>query len=411
MALVISPISNQFSLRKPAHRFRQGGRDVYYFTLDLETLDGLLPQRVEPDVVRDANRRLTPSHAKNIQRYLDEEDDWLLGALMLGIAPDALEFVPYSDEGGETGNPDFGELRIRASRANTMRIFDGQHRRRAIEDVLSDLSKTEDNERIDKWEALRKSSMTIVLYAEDDIKTLRQMFVDASKTKRIESNVVTRFDRRDAFNLAANWIAENSVLFSNRVEMERASVSRTSQRLIAINQLAAVLKTMEVGHRGRVSRDRNDEYMQDLAGLYKRSLEWADEFMVAAREEYQWLASGEIDNSEIPQMRSTTLAYSVTVIKILAGCCHYWREGTANWHPLARFLRNASLRPGYNPGTLLVDADIVSPDGRLFSRRQEVEGASRYIVNAAREAAQRPEGNTLGWYTDGSPEVEPGNTP
>ena len=411
MALVISPTSNQFSLRRPAHRFRQGGRDVYYFTLDLETLDGLLPKRVEPDVVRDANRRLTPSHARNIQRYLDEEDDWLLGALMLGIAPDALEFYPYPAAEGETTNPNFGELRIRASRANTMRIFDGQHRRRAIEDVLSDLSRTEDEERIDKWEVLRKGSMTIVLYAEDDIKTLRQMFVDASKTKRIESNVVARFNRRDAFNLAANWIEENSLLFSKRVEMERATVSRTSQRLIAINQLAAVLKILEIGHRGRISRDRNDEYMQDLDGLYERSLEWADEFMVAAHEEYQWLASGEIDDSEIPKLRHTTLAFNTTLIKVLAGSYHYWREGTANWQPLARFIRNASLRSGYNPGTLLVDADIVSPDGRLFSRRQEVEGASRYIVNAAREAAQRPEGNTLEGHTDGSPEVEPGNTP
>lgn len=407
MALVISPTRNQFSLRKSAHRFRQGGRDVYYFTLDLETLDGLLPQRVEPDVVKDANRRLTPSHARNIQRYLDEEDDWLLGALMLGIAPDAVEFDPYSDAEGEMGNPNFGELRIRSSRVNTMRIFDGQHRRRAIEDVLSDLSSTEDKERIDKWEALRKASMTIVLYAEDNIRTLRQMFVDASKTKRIEGNVVTRFDQRDAFNLAANWIEEKSLLFSSRVELERASVSRTSQRLIAINQLAAVLKILEVGHRGRVSRDSNESYMQDLNGLYKRCLELVDEFMVAAREEYQWLASGEIDNSEIPQMRSTTLAYNVTVIKILAGCYHYWMEETADWQPLARFLRSASLMPGYNPGTLLVDAGIVSPDGRLFSRRQEVEGASRYIVKAAREASQRPEGNALGWYSSGSPEVEP----
>ena len=105
MALRISTIKNQYSLYIPAHRFKQGGRDVYYFALDLDTLDGLLPQRVEGDVVRDANRRLTPSHAKNIQIYLAEKDDWLLGALMLGIAPDAVEFDPYPAEQGDSGNP------------------------------------------------------------------------------------------------------------------------------------------------------------------------------------------------------------------------------------------------------------------------------------------------------------------
>ncbi len=70
MTLVIPAINNQYNLRIPAHRFRQSARAVYYFALDLETPDGLLPQRVEDKVVREANRRLTPSHAKNIQRYL-----------------------------------------------------------------------------------------------------------------------------------------------------------------------------------------------------------------------------------------------------------------------------------------------------------------------------------------------------
>ena len=123
MTINIPARRKQYSLIIPAHRLRQGDRDVYYFSLDFETLDGLLPQRVEDNLVREANRRLTPSHAKNIQRYLDEEDDWLLSALMLGIAPDAVEFEPYSGEQDELVNMNFGELRILTNRANTMRIF------------------------------------------------------------------------------------------------------------------------------------------------------------------------------------------------------------------------------------------------------------------------------------------------
>ena len=243
MTLRISPISKQYSLRAPAHRFRQGGRDVYYFALDLAMLDGLLPQRVEDDVAREANRRLTPSHAKNIQAYLDEKDDWLLGALMLGIAPDAVEFEPYPAERGESA-PNFGELRVLTNRVNSMKIFDGQHRRRAIQDVLAALADSNDERSADKLRLLRKASMTIVLYAEDDIKTLRQMFADASKTKRIEAHTVTRFDRRDPFNLTAVRLADDSRLFKGRVEMERSSVAVSNRNLIAINRLATILKTM-----------------------------------------------------------------------------------------------------------------------------------------------------------------------
>ena len=98
-------------------------------TLDLATLDGMLPERVEDTVVKQANRRLTPRHAQDIQQYLENRSNWLLGPMLLGIAPDAVEFEPYQDEAGKQISANFGELRVLTNRANTMRIFDGQHRR------------------------------------------------------------------------------------------------------------------------------------------------------------------------------------------------------------------------------------------------------------------------------------------
>ena len=382
MPPIVYSSNNQYSLQIPAHRFCQGGRDVYYFALDLGTLDGLLPQRVDDSVVRDANRRLTPSHAKNIQRYLEEKDNWLLGALMLGIASNAVEFSPYLDEQGKPDNPNFGELRIRTNRVNTMRIFDGQHRRRAIQDVLNELSNGGDERYAERLEALRKASMTIVLYAEDNIGTLRQMFVDASKTKRIEGNTVTRFDQRDAFNLSAVRLARNSKLFEDRVEMERSSVSTSSQNLLAINQLSVVLKNLEVGYTRRVTRDINENYMQDLDSLHNRCYIWSDGFMPASREEYGDLVSGGIDNSEIPHLRAKTFAYNVTFIQVLAGCYRLWIGRHDSWQPLADFIRKASINRGSRYG-LLVDAGLTNPDSTaLFSRRQEVDRAIDYIIRA-----------------------------
>ncbi len=384
MVLNIPAIGDQYSLRTPAHRFRQGGRDVYYFALDLGTLDGLLPQRVEDSVIRDANRRLTPSHAKNIQTYLDEKDDWLLGALMLGIASDAVEFDPYPNEKGEPVSPNFGQLSIRANRTNTMRIFDGQHRRRAIQEILAELTNASGEERADKLDSLLRASLTIVLYAEDDIKTLRQMFVDASKNKRIEGHTVTRFDQRDAFNLAAVWLANNSRLFQGKVEMERSSTASSSQYILAVNQLAAVLKSLDVGYGRRVSRDLNDSLMLDLDALFRRCHVWSDEFLPAAREEYSGLISGEIDGSDIPHLRFTTFAYNIAFIRVLAGCYRLWMGEHSSWKPLAEFIRRAPISHGSGHG-LLVDAGLVSPDGTtLFARRQEVATAIDYIIEEAK---------------------------
>ena len=384
MAPIISLSPNRYSIQIPAHRFQQGNRDVYYFTLDLATLDGLLPQRIDDAVVREANRRLTPSHARDIQHYLESSPNWLLGAMLLGIAPDALEFEPYQDQDGNVLSPDFGELRVRTNRANTMRIFDGQHRRRAIQDTLDRLGSAEESS--GKLAELQVASVPIVLYAEEDIKALRQMFTDASKTKRIEANVVTRFDKRDPFNLAAMHLVKESKLFHGRVEMDATTVPQASRSLLSVNQLAQTLKVVIVGGYGRrVSRGQSEFYMQDIDNLYEDCLSWSDGFMPEARPEYGDLLSGELQNDAIPSVRAESLAYSATFMRILAGSYHDWVDEDTDWKPLASFLRGASLDVGGGPGSLLVDAGVMQPGAASpVARRQEVESAMKYIVQAAK---------------------------
>ena len=380
----VNEIKNQLMpLVTPAHRFRQGGRDVYAFALDIETLDNLLPDRVDDSVVKDANRPLTRSHARNIQKYLEERHDWLLGTLLLGVSPNAVEFRSYMEE--ENAISSVGELRIGHSGLASMKMFDGQHRRRAIKDVLDELSHSERHS--SKLASLEEASLPIMLYAEDSIHALRQMFADAAQTRSIERNTVTRFDLTDAFNLAALWIAENSDLFSGRVEMERASVARSNPNIVAINQLAMTLKTLEVGYKGRVSKDRNASYMRDLDSLYERCLTWSDDFMPAARHEYNDLMVGEIDNSDIPQERATTMAYNAVVIRILAGCHYEWTKDGDDWKPLAEYLRGVSLMPGRYTGSLLVDAGVVAPGGISPAAQQGlVTQGIDYIVRHAEEA-------------------------
>ena len=369
--------------RIPAHRFRQGGRDVYACALNLTTLNASLPDRIDDRVVRDANRQLTPSHARRIQAYLAERDDWVLSALMLGVPPEAVEFRPYVE--GDGAPMHVGELRIRADSPASMKMFDGQHRRRAIKDLFLELATN--GRGADKLSALEASSLPIMLYVEDDIEALRQMFADAAQTKPIEANVVAQFDLRDPFNLAALWLEENSELFGGRVEKERASVPRTSECIIAINQLSATLKTVQVGYRGRVSKDLSDQYMLTLDDLNERCWTWSDDFMPSAREEYEWLVAGEIDNSEIPLNRATSLAYNATVIRLLAGCYYEWTNNGSDWTPLAEFIRNASLEPGSGRGALLVDAGLVAEGGITpFARAQLVDSAIDHIVRQARAA-------------------------
>ena len=378
-------IQPQVDLRTPAHRFVQGGRDVYTFSLELEKLNRLFPERVDDRVVSEANRQLTPIHAKRIQGYLEKRTDWVLGTFMLGVDPEVITFQPYPGQ-PEGSAVTVGELSIRSADTGSLKIFDGQHRRRAIKDVLAELARLAGQS--EKFDSLNTASVPVMLYAEGSIDALRQMFADASKTRPIERNAIAQFDRREAFNVAADSLCGLSDLFGGgRVEMERASVPRSSQSIISINQLAAALKTTVVGYGGRVSTERNSEYLRDNDELVDQCLIWSEDFLTNAREEYENLVNGEVDNSEIPEHRNQSLAYNATVIRIFAGCYYEWTKTGDDWKPLADFIRQASLKPGSEYGALLVDAGVVLPRGiSPIGRMREIKEAVGYIVNQARHS-------------------------
>ena len=110
-----------------------------------------------------------------------------------------------------------------------------------------------DKGQADKLAELQASSVPIVLYAEDNVRLLRQMFTDASKTKRIEANVVARFNKRDPFNLAAMHLADKSKLFSqDGFEMNATTVARGSL-VVDLDQPA---RPVPEGHECRVSEPR-----------------------------------------------------------------------------------------------------------------------------------------------------------
>ena len=415
MAITVPVIQEQY-FRMPAQRFEQGRRTVFTFSIDLAQLDSMLPQRVDEDMVRDANRRLTPSHAKQIEQYLLRHDDWVLGAILLGIDPKAVQFSPFQDDEGNQ-SPAFGELRIPYNRMSTLRLFDGQHRRRAIQDTLAGLRDLEAdaaqslreaqrnghdpsvlnklNEQLvevrSKRESLENQSVPIVLYEEGNIKALRRMFADAAKTKPIEAVTRARFDDRNPFNLAAFEVIEQSELLRGRIDMERNSVARTSPNLLSFNQVATTLKTLVFGYYGRVSRERSLEIEADYEPVIKLGIEWTDDFLPATCKEYDELLNRESDDDAlIPSMRQGTFALNATVLRVLAACFHGWREEIGeDVEPLARFIRGQSFRNTLK-NSLLVKAGLVMPGTTSpVARRQEVQKTIRYILRHAKRHAAK----------------------
>ena len=391
-------------LTAQAMRFVQGGRNVYGFALTLMDLNGLLPRRVDDDIVSDANRRLHQPHADAIRGYLWDQPSWVSGAIMVAIDPELIDFEAFENtEGG------FGVIRIPLAAIGQLKLFDGQHRRRAIYDLIDERSgqirdldeklkeakaklketkaKRRDSAVVEevsgelkatqsRLRQLRSEAIPVLLFGEVDIQSLRQMFSDAAKARPIDALTKSRFDARDPFNRAAEAAMNSCALLNGNVEMERSTVSGTSDKLISYNQLAVLLRTLQVGYYGRVSKQRALE-LDASAELISKPGERFFAFLTKTREEYERLASG---GAKPSRERGNTLAFNNTILRVIAAAWYEWvvkREKSED--VFAKLLRDADFTLGRR--SMWQKAGLVPAGSRTpISRRQEVVSAINYLL-------------------------------
>jgi len=393
--------SKQQVLEFNVHRYQQGGRTAYALVMDLGTLDSIIPTFVNAARIDRANRRFNPPHSRRIADYIYDTEDWVLGAIMLGIAPEYVEFVPYSEENGQPSES-LGFIRIPLDGGNaSIQILDGQHRRMAIQavryrlrDEIQRKKKSSSKNGIDKgleklerkFERLNEMAIPVNLFEEGNTKELRQMFADLAKTRNIDATTKTRFDERDPFNRAAVALVESgqSDLLAGRVEMERTTPLRASNHLLSISQLARCLKEIKYGFGSRTSRDRIREVENNYQELIDTGIIWADEFLPSARKEYEDLCSIELEEDFVAKNRSESVSYSVTVLQLMAGCFHDYRYVLGRqWHELANWLRGADFDVDSEECLFLKTGMLIRGDSTLVNQRQRVKATITYIVNQA----------------------------
>ena len=382
MAITLSTPRPTLVLEASAHRLMQGGRTVYYFALSVEQFDDALPEEVDAKVIRESQRRFIPTHARAIEDYLSATDQWVLGPITLCIDPRFVKFKPYEGQPRDA-SPIVGELKIIQGGRPFLKILDGQHRRWAIRNYRTSASIGDVFEK--RRQHFEQCQMPVALYEEANTAGIRQMFADMAQQRKMDPVTTARFDMRDPFNQAADQLRECSDWIGSYVEMNASSVPRSSEKLVAFNQLAVNLKTLMYGYYGRASRNRSQEAALDIESIVEIGREWTDVFLPAAREEYLDLMGGEIDSDYIPSRRPHTLAYNGTMLRILAGCYYEWTYqypdlGTG---VLSQFINEIDLNPKQHAG-LLVESGVLDLKGvTLIARRQEVVDAIRTIVRGA----------------------------
>jgi DNA sulfur modification protein DndB len=205
------------TLTFPAMHGVMGKRDFYVAIIKLALVPKLFKFRdwAELPPEQRAQRVIQKSRIPEITQYiLDNEDGYLFSSLTASFNCEPV-FTPVES------HSELGILQM-PFEADLV-INDGQHRRAAIEEALS------------QNPVLGQESISIVLFPWEDLDRVQQMFSDLNRTARTTSKSLNiLYNHRDLMSQVALTVAERLPIFRRLVDKDRISLPLRSPKLFTL---------------------------------------------------------------------------------------------------------------------------------------------------------------------------------
>jgi hypothetical protein len=318
-----------------ATRFRQGERVIYGIELSLIELAAYI-REPNPDLPQEGNRRITPTHAAGFARYVRDNEGWVSPALLLRAPDGVLEFEPKA----KTPNgAEFGLLSIPRNARDELRILDGQHRVLGVHLAMRSMAADMDKVRGLVSAARKSSDAAVVRQHELSLKRLReerdrlsneriavqvviedspdaykQIFADiADNAKGMSGSVRARFDSRKVVNRALPKVLEHPLLKGHvDYEVDRIT-NRNARFLLSAKHVADIVRSVEVGVAGRLSRRQELELDEDVVAEHSIA------FLNVLIESFEDLRDVAADDLSPQDLRPRSLLGSAPILRSLAG--------------------------------------------------------------------------------------------
>ena len=317
-----------------ATKLTQGGRTVYSIDLSIPQVVTTIP-RPDPAVPLEGNRRITPSRSKRFAEYVRQHDRYVCPPLLVRAPMGEFDF---KDANQVAGGTTFGVLAVPKLARQAIRIIDGQHRVLGFhvlwDEIEADLQKFREqkaqakrmgdrdtekhferraNDVIKERDRLAQERVRIDIVIVDDPKDFKQVFVDiADNQKGISGAVKARFDNTQVVNRALDDVLRHPLLVG-RVNEESDTIHKSSPFLLGANHVAQIIRALQVGATGRVSK-RQEAELQD-ATVVREAMSFLD-LLVDAFPGFSDVQDGSMDPSEL---RSKSVLGSATMLRTLAG--------------------------------------------------------------------------------------------
>ena len=360
-------------MEKSAVPFRQGGRDAYSMVMTLRELDDCLPDREggqDLDKFTMVNRPLLARHAQNILDFMKLNEDWILGNFTISAKPDDVHWDP-------------SKAILTVDNKNLF-IVDGQHRRRAISQLLHELSA--DLNRAKDLEKTEAQQVLVTLYVCQHERDMRQLFAWMAKNKPIESNTQELFDSSDPWNNAVQDIRDDTDLLKNRINLNKATLGRNDEYLLTNSLLRNNALVMTLGGKGRATKGLIQHHRQEdpQAEIVLNCKGFYDNFLPECHDIFARIKSGEVANAELPHRRQNNWIMEPLIIRLLADCYGQVKRTNADQEALMEYIQSMNMNRN-DPKSDIAGLEIIDPaKGRLYPRNKDVWTlAASQIIKAA----------------------------
>lgn len=235
--------------------YKQGNREMVVTAMDPVTLvktvtrpDHWNPLGEQPH----GNRPQDKGHREGIAQYLEDEENFVIGAVVLYVSPNDAKFLPDNSDEDEPVRSGTLQLSIAAQ----FDVGDGQHRIGAYSDIMA--RHAEDGHPV--LDRMRASGQPAVVVIDENPLNRAQDFTDLQKNaKPPSSSIALSMDRRQSINrLLIGLIQEDDLpVFGNkgeRVEFLKDSPAKLSATLYSFKTIRYMSGTALVGTGQRSTR-------------------------------------------------------------------------------------------------------------------------------------------------------------